>query len=197
MLGCWAHVRPKFAEALDEDRKHASEALVYIGKLYELEANMNEAGMSYDQKRVLRQEKAYPVIQEFEKWLISKVNAFGKNSRMAKAVGYTYALAPRLGRYVNDSRYNIDNNGVENAIRPLALGRKNYLFCGNHDAAVRAAVVYSLFSSCKALGVDERSWLEDVLVRVKKGKDGKISNTPEELKALLPANWQPLAVNSK
>ncbi|MEE0318065.1 MAG: transposase [Bacteroidales bacterium] len=94
MLGCWAHVRRKFAETLDEDRKHASEALVYICKLYELEANMNEAGMSYDQKRALRQEKAYHVIQEFEKWLISKVNAFGKNSRMAKAVGYTYALAP-------------------------------------------------------------------------------------------------------
>lgn len=116
-------------------------------------------------------------------------------AKSIRAVGYTYALAPRLGRYVNDGRYNIDNNGAENAIRPL--GRKNYLFCGNNDAAVRAAVVYSLFSSCKALGIDERTWLEDVLVRVKKGKDGKISNTPEELKALLPANWQPLAVNSK
>lgn len=197
LLGCWAHVRRKFVEALDEDRKHASEALVYIGKLYELEANMNEAGMSYDQKRTQRQEKAYPVIEEFERWLISKLNAFGKNSRMAKAVGYTYALLPRLGRYVNDGKYNIDNNGVENAIRPLALGRKNYLFCGNHDAAVRAAVVYSLFSSCKAFGIDERAWLEDVLVCVKKGRDGKISNTPEELNALLPSNWQPLSATSK
>ena len=65
------------------------------------------------------------------------------------------------------------------------------------DAAVRAAVVYSLFSSRKALGVNERAWPEDVLVRVKKGKDGKVSNTPEELKVPLPSNWQPLAVNSK
>ena len=65
------------------------------------------------------------------------------------------------------------------------------------DAAVRAAVAYSLFSSRKALGVDERAWLEDILVRVKKGKDGKISNTPEGLKALMPSYRQPLAVNSK
>lgn len=65
------------------------------------------------------------------------------------------------------------------------------------DVAVRAAVVYSLFSSRKALDVDERAWPEDVLVRVKKGKDGKVSKTPEELKVPLPSNWQPLAVNSK
>ena len=65
------------------------------------------------------------------------------------------------------------------------------------DAAVRAAVVYSLFSSRKALGVDERAWLEDVIVRVRKGKDGKASKTPEELKVPLPSNRQPLAVNSK
>lgn len=65
------------------------------------------------------------------------------------------------------------------------------------DAAVRAAVIYSLFSSRKALGVDERAWLEDVIVRMKKGKDGKVSKTPEELKVPLPSNWQPLAVNSK
>ena len=71
-----------------------------------------------------------------------------------------------LSRYILDGRYNIDNNGVENAIRPLAIGRKNYLFCGNHDAAVRAAIVYSLFSSCKAHGVDVRSWLEDTLQRI-------------------------------
>ena len=65
------------------------------------------------------------------------------------------------------------------------------------EAAVRSAVVYSLFSSRKALGVDERAWLEDVIVRVRKGKDGKVSKTPEELKVPLPSNWQPLAVNSK
>ena len=77
-----------------------------------------------------------------------------------------YTLLSRLSRYVLNGRYHIDNNGVENAIRLLAVGRKNYLFCGNHDAAVGAAIVYSLFSSCKAHDIDVRIWLEDVLKRV-------------------------------
>ena len=108
--------------------------------------------------------------------------------RMGKALVYTYTLLPRLSRYVLDGRYNIDNNGVENAIRPLAIGRKNYLFCGNHDAAVRAAIVYSLFSSCKAHGVDVRSWLQDTLKRIP---------TEKAIDQLLPCNWQVLPANSK
>ena len=81
------------------------------------------------------------------------------------------------------NRLNIDNHGVENAIRPLALGRKNYLFCGNHDAAVRAAIVYSLFACCKAHDVEIRPWLEDTLRRLPTEKD---------ITALLPENWQPV-----
>jgi hypothetical protein len=80
-----------------------------------------------------------------------------------------------------------DNNGIENAIRPIAVGRKNYLFCGNHDAAVRAAIVYSLFSSCKAHNVDVRTWLEDILKRILDEKNIDI---------LVPHQWQPLAGNS-
>ena len=71
---------------------------------------------------------------------------------------------------IKDGRYNIDNNAIENVIRPIAVGRKNYLFCGNHDAAVRAAIVYSLFSSCKAHDVDVRTWLEDILKRIPEEK---------------------------
>ena len=107
---------------------------------------------------------------------------------MGKALVYTYTLLPRLSRYVLDGRYHIDNNGVENAIRPLAIGRKNNLFCGNHDAAVRAAIVYSLFSSCKAHDIDVRTWLEDILKRIP---------TEEDINLLLPGNWQPLAVNGR
>ena len=91
---------------------------------------------------------------------------------------------PRLGRYVNDGRFCIDNNLVENAIRPLALGRKNFLFCGNHDAAVRAAIVYSLVDSCKALGVDPRQWMEDVLLRI----PGREANRTA-LRELLTDKW--------
>ena len=89
-----------------------------------------------------------------------------------------------LSRYVNDGRFCIDNNRVENAIRPLALGRKNYLFCGTHDAAVRAAIVYSMVDSCKALDVNPREWMEDVLLRIPGNE-----NNREALRELLPDKW--------
>lgn len=91
---------------------------------------------------------------------------------------------PRLGRYVNDGRFFIDNNLVENAVRPLALGRKSFLFCGNHDAAVRAAIVYSLVSSCKAMGVDPREWMEDVMLRISGNE-----NNRDALRGVLPDRW--------
>ena len=183
MIGCWAHVRRKFVEALDEDRKHASEAIVFISKLYKLETEMKEAGLDANAVKERREKEAYPVIQDFEKWMNSVANRFTPKSRMGKAIVYTYTLLPRLSRYVLDGRYNIDNNGVENAIRPLALGRKNYLFCGNHDAAVRAAIVYSLFACCKAHDVEIRPWLEDTLRRLP---------TENDITVLLPENWQPV-----
>lgn len=183
MIGCWAQVRRKFVDALDEDRKHASEAIVYISKLYKLEAEMKEAKLKPDAIKERREKEAYPIIQAFEKWMNTVAGSFAPKSRMGKAIVYTYSLLPRLSRYVLDGRYNIDNNGVENAIRPLALGRKNYLFCGNHDAAVRATIIYSLFASCKAHDIDIRNWLEDTLKRLPTEKD---------ITMLLPENWQPV-----
>ena len=127
---------------------------------------MKEAGLESDAIQKRRQEESYRIIQEFENWMNSISRRFTPKSRMGKALVYTYTLLPRLSRYVLDGRYHIDNNGVENAIRPLAIGRKNYLFCGNHDAAIRAAIVYSLFSCCKAHDIDVREWLEDTLKRI-------------------------------
>ena len=85
---------------------------------------------------------------------------------MGDAIEYTYSLRPRLSRYVNDGRINIDNNLIENAIRPLALGRRNWLFCGNDASAYRAAIVYSLIGTCKAADDDPRTWMEDVLRKI-------------------------------
>jgi len=104
---------------------------------------------------------------------------------MGKAIQYIYTLLPRLARYVNDGRINIDNNLIENAIRPLAIGRKNYLFCGNDDSAVRAAIVYSLISSCKAAEVDPRKWMTDILRKLPLYKESKM-----DIKELLPLNWK-------
>ena len=123
MLGCWAHVRRKFFEAQEEDKKHASEALVYIGKLYEIEEEMREAGLDADAIRERRQKESYPIIQDFENWMNTVSGGMSSKSLIGQAVAYANVLLPRLSRYVLDGRYNIDNNGVENAIRPLALGR--------------------------------------------------------------------------
>ena len=185
MIGCWAHARRKFVEALDENKKYASEAIVYISKLYKIEEEMREAGLDAETIQKRRQEESYPIICEFEKWMDSVANLFKPKTRMGKALTYTFSLLPRLSRYVLDGRYHIDNNGIENAIRPLALGRKNYLFAGNHEAAVRAAIAYSLFSSCKAAGIEPREWLEDILVR--------LPAYTGDIGALLPCNWQKVA----
>ena len=177
-------------EALDEDKKHASEALVYIGKLYGIEKGIQEAGLDHDAIRKCRQEESCRIIQEFENWMnsVSASGRFATKSRMGRALVYTYTHLPRLSRYVLDGRYNTDNNGVENAIRPLAIGRKKYLFCGNHDAAVRAAIAYLLFSSCKAHDVDVRSWPEDTLRRIP---------TEKNIGRLLPCKWHVLPADSR
>ena len=188
MIGCWAHVRRKFVEALDENKKYASEAIVYISKLYKIEEEMKEAGLDAEAIKERRQKESYPIIQDFEKWMNSVADYFTPKSRMGRALTYTYALLPRLGRYVLDGRYNIDNNGIENAIRPLDLGSKNFMFTGNHSDAIRAAIVYSLFSCCKAAGINTRAWLEDILLRLPGFKD--------DISTLLPGNWQPLTATS-
>ena len=102
MIGCWAHVRRKFVEALDENKKYASEAIVYISKLYKIEEDMKEAGLDPEAIKERRQKESYPIIQDFEKWMNSVADYFTPKSRMGRALTYTYALLPRLGRYVLD-----------------------------------------------------------------------------------------------
>ena len=163
---CWAHARRKFVDALKENQKPATQAIVMIGKLYEVERKADEAGMDAGQRKELRQEEAYPVIRLMEKWCEDTYATVLESSLLGKAIAYTYSLIDRLSVYVNDGRVNIDNNLIENAIRPLALGRKNWLFCGNDASAYRAAIVYSLLATCRAADIDPRQWLENVLVEI-------------------------------
>ena len=191
MLGCWAHARRKFFEARKENEKLAKEALFYIGKLYEVEREADaldekDGKPDYERRKALRQEKAYPEIKKFEAWM--EVNLFksGPKTMMEEAITYTYKIIKKLALYTTDGRYKIDDNMVENSIRPLAIGRKNYLFCGDDAAAQRAAIVYSLLASCKAHNIDERAWLEDVLRRMPEYELGK-----KDFADLLPGNWSP------
>jgi len=185
LLGCWAHARRKFTEALKEDKSGAEYALEQIGMLYKVEAMAKDQDMDPGQRAELRQRLAYPILTAFEKWI---VNYYPKAlpGRMSKALSYTYNLFHRLSRYHLDGRYLIDNNGVENDIRPLALGRKNYLFCGNHDAAENAAIMYSLLGCCKATDVNPQEWLTDVLTRIPEYNN----NYNLDLADLLPHNWK-------
>lgn len=163
---CWAHARRKFVDALKENQKLATQAIVMIGKLYEVERKADEADMDHAQRKKLLQKEAYPVIQLMEKWCVDTYSTVLESSLTGKAIAYTYSLMDRLAVYVNDGRINIDNNLIENSIRPLALGRKNWLFCGNDASAYRAAIVYSMLASCRGANVDPRQWLEYVLVEI-------------------------------
>ncbi len=191
LLGCWAHARRKFFEARKESEKLANEALFYIGKLYEVERDADalddaDKKPDYERRKSMRQEKAYPEIKKFETWMEVNLLKCPPKSLMEEAIAYTYRIIKKLALYVTDGRYKIDDNMVENSIRPLAIGRKNYLFCGDDEAAQRTAVVYSLLATCKARGVDERDWLEDVLRRIPEYELGK-----KDFTDLLPGNWAP------
>ena len=158
-IGCWAHARRYFEEALKEDKVRASYALEQIGLLYDVERRADQEQLSYEQRADLRARLAYPIIVAFEKWLLNEHPQVLPKGRIGKAIKYTYNIFPKLTRYHLDGRYKIDNNLGENAIRPIALGRKNWLFCGNHDAAENAAIIYSMMGCCKASEVNFRDWL--------------------------------------
>jgi len=185
LLGCFAHARRKFESALKDDPERAKYALKVIRELYAIEREAQEAEFSYDKIKQLREEKSYPIIKEFEKWLIENCTQVLPKSLIGKAILYTYNIYPRLARYVLDGRYKIDNNGAENGVRALALGRKNFMFCGNNEAAERTAIIYSLLGTCKLAGINPTVWLTDVLTRLP-------DHSVLRLNELLPQNWKPL-----
>lgn len=188
LLGCWAHARRKFSDAMSEDKSGAEYALEQIGMLYNVETMSDDQDMTYEARAALRSRLAYPIMCAFEKWIVKYMPNALPGGRMSKALTYTYSLFHRLSRYHLDGRYKIDNNLVENAIRPLAIGRKNYLFCGNHDAAENAAIMYSLLGCCTAAEVNPREWLTDVLTRIPVyNNDYKL-----DLADLLPHKWKAL-----
>ena len=184
-LGCWAHCKRKFEEALKEDKSRAEYALEQIRLLYDVEREADQKELSYSERADLREKLSYPIMMAFEKWLVREYPRVIPKGRIGKAIKYTYDIYHRLTRYHLDGRYSIDNNLGENSIRPLALGRKNYLFCGNHDAAEDAAVMYSLLGCCKAADVNFRDWMVYVLSHIYDYD----TDYSKDLVELLPYNW--------
>ena len=190
LLACMAHARRKFNQAKDNDHLRAEYALCKIQELYATEQEAREAKMNYDQRKTLRQKDAVPVLEELEVWLKTELTEVLPKSTISKAISYTLNLWPRLKRYVEDGRCEIDNNLIENQIRPVALGRKNYLFAGSHQAAQRAAMIYSLLGTCKLNDVEPLAWLTDILTRIP-------DHPVNRLEELLPPNWQHITQSDK
>lgn len=181
LLACMAHVRRKFDQAKENDAKRAAHALTEIQKLYALERQCKEDSLDPDQIKAARQQHAVPVLTAFKEWMEQQYPAVAPKSSIGKALAYALKLWPRIIRYTENGSWNIDNNLVENSIRPVALGRKNYLFAGSHDAAGWAAMLYSFFATCKANDVEPFQWLKKTIEVI---PDAKVN----DLKALLPAS---------
>jgi transposase len=178
-LACMAHARRKFEHALDNDKERAQRALTLIQQLYAIERKAKEDELGFDQIKQLRQIESEPILMELETWLKSEVHQVLPKSAIGNAISYTLTLWPRLKRYTENGSFRIDNNLIENSIRPVALGRKNYLFAGSHDAAQQAAVIYSLLATCKMNGIEPSAWLKNTL--------SKIADHPvNKLEQLLP-----------
>lgn len=182
-LGCWAHARRYFERALDTDHQQASYAMEMIQKLYAVERYARDEHVSASQRKALRQEKSVPILDELGEW-ISKVgpNTQPKNA-LGKALYYAAAHWDKLNVYVQDGSLEIDNNLVENQIRPTVLGRKNFLFAGSHKAAQRAAMFYTLIGNCKLHGVNPVEWLEHVLRNI-------MSTRYDDVPTLYPQNYK-------
>jgi len=166
LIHCWAHARRKFSEAEDSDRARAHYVLGEIQKLYAVEREIKEKQLSAAETVTLRTEKSLPVIEGLQKWMLATRTALLPKSPMGKAIDYALSRIDALKTYTTDSRFQIDNNLTENAIRPVALGRKNYLFAGSHQAAQHAAIFYSLFATCKANHINPQQWLAGTLQKI-------------------------------
>ena len=179
---CWAHARRKFHEAKDEAPAVAGWFLKQIQALYKIEADLREVGASPDERQTARERDSRWRLKLLKKALRCKMAVYLPKSQMGKAVHYTLARWEQLDKYCGDGRIEIDNNGVENAIRPTAVGKKNWLFIGHPDAGDRSAIIYTIIENCKKLGINPQEYLKDVLTRL---PSMKIS----EVDQLLPAVW--------
>ena len=180
---CMAHARRKLFEAHQFNGSEISgQAVALIAKLYEVEREARE--LEPEARRRLRQQHAKPVAEALHAWLIGQRQKLAKADVTAKAIDYALSNWRGLTRYLDDGDVPIDNNAAENAVRPLCVGRKNWLFVGSQQAGERAAVVLSLIESAKLNGHDPWAYLKDVFERLPTLKQ-------RDLATLLPHNWRP------
>jgi len=183
LLACMAHARRKFFEAKDNYPLPANKALTYFGQLYDIERHAKISKLSPQERYTLRQQNAVPILNQLKEFLDEQALKQLPKSSIGQAISYSLNIWHRLIRYIDNGLYEIDNNIIENTIRPIALGRKNYLFAGSHEAAQNTALFYSFFGTCKLLDINPQLWLADILSRISDYKANR-------LEELLPQNWK-------
>jgi len=180
-IGCMAHARRKFFDLHVANKSQlAEQALHSIGGLYEVERQAQDMG-DEDRWRI-RQEKAAPLAKALHDWMLTHRDLVLNGSATAKALDYSLKRWVALTRYLEDGAVPIDNNAVENQIRPWALGRSNWLFAGSLRSGKRAAAIMSLIQSARMNGHDPYAYLKNVLIRLPTQK-------ASEIEQLLPHRW--------
>jgi hypothetical protein len=163
-VGCWAHVRRKFIEVQKLSKRDADRVLKLIAELYKIEKRAKH--LSAKKRQAMREKKSKPILEKLKAFLDGLNECTLPRHPLKKALEYTLKQWEELTRYTENGILSMDNNPIERQIRPIAVGRKNYLFAGSHDGARRAAVLYTLINTCKIHGVNPYEYLCDVLKKV-------------------------------
>ena len=192
LAGCWAHVRRKFHDAFEQTPRPAAWLLRQIQHLYQIKARLRQQRAGPQLRAAGRAHQSRPVVARLQKALV-RLKAGGRHlpqSLLGQALDYALGQWSTLEVYVRDGRVEIDNNLVENAIRPTALGKKNWLFIGAAEAGQRSAILYTIVESCPRRALDPYAYLRDVLTRRPKMTNRQTAQvTPE---AWAKAQRQPL-----
>lgn len=188
-LGCMAHARRKFFEAKAYNPERAEWMLKKISSLYDLERYARENNFTVKERFEFRDEYARPILEMIKSWLDAEIMRVSPKTDIGGAITYMLNQWSRLINYMLDGRLEIDNNLIENAVRPVAVGRRNWLFAGSHDSARRSALVYSLVATARMNDIEPWRYLKDVLTRI---NDHPMKNIDQ----LLPHNWTPLETSN-
>jgi len=181
-VGCWAHARRHFRDALESDRARMSAVLVMIAQLYKVEKIARENGLRGEDLRLAREHGARPVLDQLHEYLQKMQAEVLPKSEAGQAVAYALKNWKALTRYLEDGDLPIDNNATERSLRGIAVGRKNWLFFGSDRGGRTAAVLRSFVSSCELVKIDPPVWFRDVL--------GRIADHPiNRIDELLPHRW--------
>jgi transposase len=186
LVHCHAHARRYFEKSLDYDRVRSEHYLAEIQKVYKIEAEIKEQNLSPEQIVQIREQQALPVLKALGEWLKVNLTEVTPNTPISKAIQYALSRWDKLMEYTHHHFIPNDNNQIESAVRPLSLGRKNFMFAGSHHGAERIALMYTLIANCKEHNIDPYEYLKDVLSRISTHKQ-------KDIKELLPENWKPLS----